>query len=231
MKCNAFVILLAPFAELTWAAIQARCPPSGPVLPQPNLSLDLNLDNVTVQIEALLKSSATSWNASATSFSVELTSADKTIYEYHHTAKVLNKTGTDKVDTDTIYRVASITKVFASLALLLEAPWAIDAPARWFVPELGDLRDYGEITLGMLASHMSGIPRDGKLLARNVSWLISNVLGYAFDWYGEGREQLQQGGFPMPPSEDLPTCDGLGLPSCTRKGMFEPLTYLNGLAN
>ena len=170
MKCYLSIILVAPFAASASAAIQARCPPSGPVLPQPSLSLDSNLENVTFQIETLLKSSATSWNASATSFSVELTSADKTIYEYHHTAKVLNDTGTDKVDTNTIYRVASITKVFASLALLLKAPWAIDAPARWFVPELGDLEGYEETTLGMLANHMSGIPRDGELFTRNVSW-------------------------------------------------------------
>ena len=48
---------------------------------------------------------------------------------------------------------------------------------------------------------------------------MSNVLGYAFDWYGEGRDQLQQGGFPVPPNKDVPTCDGLGLPSCSREGM------------
>lgn len=119
-----------------------------------------------------MRNSTVSWNVTTTSFSVELTSANKTIYEKHHTAKVHNTTGTSNVGTDTVYRVASITKVFASLALLLEVPWAIDAPARWFVPELNGLEGYEEITLRMLANHMSGIPRDGRdwRLTKHALW-------------------------------------------------------------
>ncbi|KND87401.1 hypothetical protein TOPH_07951 [Tolypocladium ophioglossoides CBS 100239] len=52
------------------------------------------------------------WNVSTTSFSVELTSVNHTFFEYHHTAAVKNAKWANKVDSDTVYRIMSVTKSF-----------------------------------------------------------------------------------------------------------------------
>jgi CubicO group peptidase (beta-lactamase class C family) len=74
-----------------------------------------------------------------------------------------------KPDADTVYRVGSITKSFAGLALLAArdaGQLGVDDPlARW-IPEAGGLvypsRDARPITLRQLASHTSGLPRVGS---------------------------------------------------------------------
>lgn len=77
---------------------------------------------------------------------------------------------TDKraVTVDTVYRVGSITKTFTAAALLKlrdEGKLSLDDPAERYVPELARVRypthDAPKITLRMLMSHTSGLPRDG----------------------------------------------------------------------
>lgn len=66
------------------------------------------------------------------------------------------------VDSNTIFRVASVTKVFTVLAVLLEdAKMKMEDLISKFVPELNDPK-WAEITVGMLTSQISGAPRDGK---------------------------------------------------------------------
>lgn len=161
MKLNIIYLFAAPVAVFA----KAKCPPSGPVLPPPDLN-GAKFDSLDSAIRELLRQPETelNWNTSTTSFSVQVTSAESTLYEHYRTAPIRNSTGTCEVTADTVYRVASITKIFASLALLLEAPAALDTPVSHFVPELRDIHHYDEITLRMLASHLGGVPRDGEFL-------------------------------------------------------------------
>jgi hypothetical protein len=139
-----------------------RCPPTGPVLPLPVIPSTFTMPDVVAEVNRLLNSSSPSWNASTTSFSVEITSADNTLLSLHRTAPIRNETGTDEVTTDTVYRIASITKVFATLELLLYAERYLDSPVTQFVPELQSALQYENITLRMLASHVAGVPRDSQ---------------------------------------------------------------------
>jgi CubicO group peptidase (beta-lactamase class C family) len=71
------------------------------------------------------------------------------------------------VDLDTLFRLASLTKSFTSMAVLElrdEGKLSLDAPADRYVPELAGLvyptRDAARITVRNLLTHTAGLPRD-----------------------------------------------------------------------
>lgn len=74
------------------------------------------------------------------------------------------------VDTNTIYRIGSITKTFTATLLMMlveEKKISLDDAAEKYVPEIKNLRGYTngtKITIRQLASHTAGIERDGKII-------------------------------------------------------------------
>jgi hypothetical protein len=92
--------------------------------------------------------------------------------------------GVSKVDGNTVYRLGSLTKIFTILTWLVQ-----DGDAKWnepitkYVPELAAVADraksdpvsnvaWGDVTIGALASQLSGAVRDCKSLP----WL------HLWDW-------------------------------------------------
>lgn len=72
-----------------------------------------------------------------------------------------------RVDTATVFRIASMSKSFAALAVLQlrdEGKLSLDAPAERYVPELAGLRggtgDAPRITVRHLLTHSAGFPED-----------------------------------------------------------------------
>ena len=72
-----------------------------------------------------------------------------------------------KVDTSTVFRIASMTKSFTALSILKlrdEGKLSLDDPAERYVPELASLRypssDAPKITIRHLLSHSAGFPED-----------------------------------------------------------------------
>lgn len=93
--------------------------------------------------------------------------------EFHHTPPVLDKTGTSAIDSETIYRIGSISKIFAALSVLTQGKMKMEDPITKYVPELLQLKrhavpvanditavNWDQVTVGSLASHMSGIGAD-----------------------------------------------------------------------
>jgi CubicO group peptidase (beta-lactamase class C family) len=80
------------------------------------------------------------WNTSITSFSIEITSANSSFFTYNYTAPVRNESGAAVVGSNTIFRVASVTKVFTDLAILLEDKINMEDLISKFVPEMIDLK-------------------------------------------------------------------------------------------
>jgi CubicO group peptidase (beta-lactamase class C family) len=83
------------------------------------------------------------------------------------TAGVRNTTTGEKVDTGTVFRIASMTKSFTALSILKlrdEGKLSLDDPAERYVPELKSLRypttDSPRITVRHLLSHSAGFPED-----------------------------------------------------------------------
>ncbi|KAL8766204.1 MAG: hypothetical protein Q9209_006969 [Squamulea sp. 1 TL-2023] len=108
-------------------------------------------------------------------FSIHDSSAAQTL-QYHYTsAEVANSTyGITKVDGDSIYRVASITKLITAFAGELELdPPDWERPITEFVPSLAEYArntpggddpvntiQWEKVTLAALCSHLAGTPRD-----------------------------------------------------------------------
>ncbi|KAH6645383.1 beta-lactamase/transpeptidase-like protein [Truncatella angustata] len=116
-----------------------------------------------------------------TSFSVVLFSgadsaeADPVFFEYHYTATALN--GTSNVSAQTVFPVGGLTQLFTVYTWLVEAgdeSW--ESPITEFLPELSNANattssseydigltvDWDSVTVGSLASHMSGLVRDSN---------------------------------------------------------------------
>ncbi|KAI5356977.1 Putative beta-lactamase/transpeptidase [Septoria linicola] len=100
---------------------------------------------------------------------------DAAAFQYHHGSSQLaaNENGAKNVDADSIYRIASVSKlitVFTGLLSLSEEDW--NTPLTEFFPslrnatsvtELQDAPSWQDITPWALASHMSGIGATGPI--------------------------------------------------------------------
>ncbi|KAI8626024.1 beta-lactamase/transpeptidase-like protein [Xylariaceae sp. FL1651] len=113
------------------------------------------------------------------SYSVEVFAANeqKPLWSHYWTAKnlaTMNTTGVKSVDGNTVYRMGSLTKIFTILTFLAEvgdSSW--NEPITKFIPEIAAMAvngssnshslttpDWGSITIGSLASQISGLMRD-----------------------------------------------------------------------
>lgn len=124
------------------------------------------------------KSRYGNFNSSTTSFSLTAVSQQESvpIIDFHHTSGFLNVSAgsTSKVTADTVYRIGSVSKLFTVYALLLNngiSYW--NRPVTDFVPELHqavqhplhkssviDSVQWDQVTVGALASQLSGMGRD-----------------------------------------------------------------------
>jgi CubicO group peptidase (beta-lactamase class C family) len=158
--------LLLSFLFSLVAIIDAVCYEPTPAFIPPKLdSSDSILQSAFNSLTETIEASAEDDAFNGTSFSVEVTSLDGTLWSHHHTAKVLNSSrpGADPVTDQSFYRIASITKTFTTLALLDQAAAGtldLDDPVNKYLPELKGAIPWKDITLRTLASQLSGIPRD-----------------------------------------------------------------------
>lgn len=153
--------LIKLFKYFTFASLaMGRCPPSGPVLPPPYVPASTNTSNLTTILDNLSHNdTASGWNISSTSFSIDVTALDSTFFSYHYTAPLRNLSGTHIVNSDTIFRVASVTKVFTVLATLMEDRISQADPITKFLPELKGGK-WADVTIELLMNQISGAPRD-----------------------------------------------------------------------
>jgi len=169
----------------TAIANASLCPLLGPDFPPPrNISQDSGFINATRSfsdaIQQLLSTGSSPYgpfDSTNNTFSINVFSifSDTPLYQYHYTAPRFSNgsVGTKHVDGDTTFRIGSISKLFTVFAFLIERGDAnFNDPVTKYVPELRNAPNTGplnsvqwnDVILGALASHMSGIGRDCKLL-------------------------------------------------------------------
>lgn len=160
------------------------CPLYGQNYPAPTgLATSKHVEAATESVVNQLlkaKNEATAYGAldtKTTAFSVDFYSLDDedTIFSHHFMpAQLLDQrtAGVEEVDSDTIYRVGSVSKLWTVYLYLLAAgdqTW--NEPITEFIPELHEIDqtqgfdptsdvDWESITVGALASHLAGIGRD-----------------------------------------------------------------------
>ncbi|KAK5054550.1 hypothetical protein LTR84_001441 [Exophiala bonariae] len=158
----------------------------------------------------------------ASSYSIEITSTDSTLWSTHHTAqdKNVSRPGAEEVNGESAYRIASITKTFTVLGLLYQdvaGNLSLDDTVDTYISDLrGHQRGsipWKDITLRTLASQLSGIPRD---FAQG-------------DLFIEIPDATQYG-FPPVSDAGLPTCDSYAnYTPCTAKDFTDFLRSANPL--
>ncbi|SPO05485.1 uncharacterized protein DNG_08172 [Cephalotrichum gorgonifer] len=193
------------------------CPPLGPVLPAPlspssspsvAAAIDLAKDwfaELTADFEG-----------TAVSLTVKSIHEDAPLLDLHHTPSVSNNRSVAEVNAQTIYRVASVSKIFSSLLPLI-AEINLDDPVTKYLPELKELQDqqevvnelttiaWDDITVGSLANHMSGF---GSEIAIDLSNFLT-------------AENAAAIGLPPVDKSEIPGCSGLqGIAPCTREDFF-----------
>lgn len=154
------------------------CPPYGPVLPAPRQASQHSAVQYAVDtITTFLKGQTGGFNLSGVSVGVKSIYEDEPLLDFHYTPSTMNpKEGVKKINSSTVYRLGSISKVFAVLAALRLAEDGVlsmnDPVTRW-IPELAhrdgshsgdelDITRWTDITVGDAAAHLSGLGGDSK---------------------------------------------------------------------
>lgn len=181
------------------------CPLLGPVFPPPihvnkNLNFSAAVKNVSTILEQAVKGdSRLSFviDPIATSFTLQIFNAkdQSPLFEFYHTSPAVQdyKEGVKHIDENTVFRIGSGSKLITVLLLLIEKGDAVfNEPVANHIPEIReavagmrvnttkqdnaiDFLRWGEVTVGELCSHMSGLPRDCEFL--------DDIFGQSYYWY------------------------------------------------
>lgn len=222
------------FAIIRGAHAKQNCPLYGLGYPNPtNLLAQAGIQTVRTLLDSAFTENIDNANQTGSerfSYSVEVFSADEEepLWSHHWTApnlKTLNSTGVSEVDGDTVYRLGSVTKIFTILTFLAEAGDSMwNEPITKYIPEIKALvttgvdnshsistPDWDAITIGALASQMSGLARDYALLGELTQ--------------GSDTTRAASIGFPILGKEEIPPCGNR--PVCTRTQFFEGISKLS----
>ncbi|CBF73401.1 hypothetical protein AN7860.2 [Aspergillus nidulans FGSC A4] len=208
------------------------CPPDGPLLPRPtDLANSKHIRSAATSLSNILDSAVqgkikAGWVVENVSFSLALVSPYsasgtednvRPFWEYHHRAEK-NTIGTAEIDGNTQYLIGSVSKVFSDL-MLLKSGVDLETPVTQFLPQLRSNKSkiqWENITLGMLADHLAGIPPNAF---------------YEFYFLNSFHEGL---GLPHLSDSEYPECGVLGLNSdCSREQIInsfltkEPVAPIN----
>ncbi|KAI0443920.1 putative penicillin-binding protein [Xylaria telfairii] len=166
-------------------------------------------------------------NTSSVSITILSTENDENapFFDFQYTSPFLNHSagGTSHITKNSIYRIGSISKLFTTYTLLVEYGWeSWDHAVTRYVPELRNASslgvehpiesvDWDSVTVGALASQISGVGRDyanGDLAAQNFPWMES--------------------GLPELSPNDIPHCGvnsvSNGVPTCNRQEFFQGIS-------
>lgn len=181
----------APDAFIAGATTQ-NCPFSGQIFPSPSSpgsssAINAAHSSLKSQLDAALQPGARNplgiqLNGDFLSIGVFSTadgngSSDGTLFDYHYAVPgQANATAGAKTDRNTIFRIGSISKLLTVYTLLVERgdlDW--NQPITKFIPGLTDSDNdddedfsrirWDDITIGALASHLSGIARDCEFVS------------------------------------------------------------------
>lgn len=187
------------FAFLGLASSQraglSNCPLLGPTYPPPDLHKSQVIKDVQKAFANLINDAVATGktelgdiNTETASFSIGVfsTHSEDFLYEHHHQGTELNGSLTGGVlNAETLYRIGSVTKLLTVYTLLVKlGPSYWNEPIIKFIPELADAPtgnrahrvQWSEVTLGALAGHMAGLPRNSMVLPLPVLVELKSVL-------------------------------------------------------
>ncbi|XXH03800.1 hypothetical protein Hte_010206 [Hypoxylon texense] len=219
--------LLAVLFHDVSAAKNNHCPPLGAVLPAPTSpSSHPAVQSAVDALKETIGALTGAFNGTAVSIGVKSLHETTPLVDIHYTPSVLDPRGASQIDASTVYRIGSVSKVFAVLAVLKTPGVNIHDPITKYLPRLRELKqqqngtvnqitavDWDDVTLHALASHMGGIGSD----------LVTDLTSFPVDWTELG----------LPQAREVLGCVGIdGIPPCNvtdfwdnfgkRNPVFEP---------
>lgn len=210
------ILTLASIVTQSNAVNGKPCPPLGAVLPAPRQpSRDVIVAEAVKVLKAKFDNITSTYNDSAVSIGVQSIWEDVPIVNFHWTPPIKSKNSTKEVTIDTVYRIGSASKVFTVLSVLQQGDLiSFEDPVTKYLPALLQNQKNGtdieavrwdQVTVGSLASHVSGIGRD-----------------IAFDMAVGGNPKFNQKmGLPPLDPKTMPKCAGImGSKACTEQGML-----------
>jgi hypothetical protein len=160
--------------------VNAGCYTAGPAFPPVHRILsEKHFEQLRSKLESVIPdilANPDGWTTNTTSFAVQVTSTNQSLWSSYYTAPILGEyidSEPTPVTGDTAFRIASVSKSFTVYAALLESRINFDDPVTRYIPELADLQEdnlspwapeWDQITIRSLASQLSGIAREGKLV-------------------------------------------------------------------
>ncbi|PYI28273.1 beta-lactamase/transpeptidase-like protein [Aspergillus indologenus CBS 114.80] len=218
--------VLAILSPLVLAASPNYCPPLGPIFPPPRaLSTSSAFlaakNNISLALEAAIAGTSPLndiFNPNNTSFAIQVFSTDdaEPLFESYYTAPNVNTSvGVGVVDANTVFRIGSGSKIWTVLLILIErGDTVFRDPVAKYVPEIRRLSTkppgneidsvrWNEVTIGQLASHLAGIPRDYGFV--DLATLLPDPSAI---------------GLPELSPAEIPPCGAPGRP-CDRKRFFD----------
>ncbi|KAI8623634.1 putative secreted beta-lactamase [Xylariaceae sp. FL1651] len=196
---------------------QRICPLQGQQFPAPTgLPSEALFHNATKSIEHIIRGNLTLAPYNDTTFSLGMfsTTHDELIYQFHHTdaAVATSGNGTNEVDADSIYRIASITKILTIYQWLIkDGDRRFNDPISDFIPQLTQFekkQDYypapswSEITVNDLAMYLAGVARDYGLNDVAIKGYVTSLLP---TMAADDLPDNPANGIDVPASDD-PTC-------------------------
>jgi CubicO group peptidase (beta-lactamase class C family) len=147
------------------------CPPLGAVFPAPQAPGESPLvQKAAAALKAGLDARiASQFNNSGLSIGVKSIHEEDPLFTYYFTPPNPGE-GSDKIDEDTVFRIASGSKLFTALAARVNDKIDLQASVLKYLPELNKTAGdddilslkWEDITVGSLASHLSGVGVDSK---------------------------------------------------------------------
>lgn len=147
------------------------CPPLGAVLPAPQSpSSSPYVKKAAATLEKTLNARIGSqFNTSGLSIAVKSIHELDSLFTYSFTPPNPGL-GTDKIDEDTVFRIASGSKLFTALAARINEKIDLNASVLKYLPGLNKTAGnddilsmkWEDVTVGSLASHLSGVGVDSK---------------------------------------------------------------------
>jgi CubicO group peptidase (beta-lactamase class C family) len=230
-SCIPHVLGLLALAGNAFSQTNPACSFLGPVFPSVEKGLN---DSVAIRhavaqlkdkIDKVVK------QGTDTTFHIQAFSGTDKLFSYGYAPpSAADSLTSGTLNENTVFRIGSVSKLITVYTLLAEVGMArLNDPITKWVPELAKsakhLPDrvqsphWDEVTVGQLASHMSGIERNCKLLSSVLFHSYPLTLGQVgLADYSSLIVNPAEFGLPPLKSQDKPTCDAvIGRKACTRK--------------
>lgn len=161
------LLLLSTIGSIFAAGL---CPIYGPVFPPAaKLSTSSTWLNASAQLRSTLEAAFVNGTtphgpvSPKDTYSIQVFSTNGTIFEYYHKGSNLAASGIYGVDGDSVYRVGSVSKLYAVYLLLVVAGDRVFSdPMVRYIPELEGLAHWNDVTVGALAGQVGGVVTDCK---------------------------------------------------------------------